>query len=48
MGVSPPLTVLSLQPGEYTVVLRNADYAVRAFKVKVELDRIERVAHKFQ
>lgn len=48
VGVSPPLTFLSLQPGEHTVVLRNADYAARAFKVKVELDKTERVAHKFQ
>ncbi len=48
MGVSPPLTILSLQPGEHTVVLRNADYAARTFKVKVELDKTERVAYKFQ
>ena len=48
MGVSPPLTILNLQPGEHTVVLRNADYAARTFKVKVELDKTERVAHKFE
>jgi eukaryotic-like serine/threonine-protein kinase len=47
MGVSPPLTILSLEPGEHTVVLRNADYAARTFKVKVELDKTERVSHKF-
>jgi eukaryotic-like serine/threonine-protein kinase len=48
MGVSPPLTILSLEPGEHTVVLRNSDYAARTFKVKVELDKTERVAHKFE
>jgi eukaryotic-like serine/threonine-protein kinase len=48
MGVSPPLTILSLEPGEHTVVLRNSDYAARTFKVKVELDKTERIAHKFE
>jgi eukaryotic-like serine/threonine-protein kinase len=48
MGVSPPLTILSLEPGEHTVVLRNSDYAARTFKVKVQLDKTERVAHKFE
>jgi eukaryotic-like serine/threonine-protein kinase len=48
VGVSPPLTLLSLEPGEHTVVLRNSDYAARTFKVKVELDKTERVTHKFQ
>jgi eukaryotic-like serine/threonine-protein kinase len=48
MGVSPPLTILNLEPGEHTVVLRNADYAARTFKVKVELDKTERIAHKFE
>jgi eukaryotic-like serine/threonine-protein kinase len=48
MGVSPPLTFLSLEPGDHTVVLRNADYAARTFKVKVELDKTERVTHKFK
>jgi eukaryotic-like serine/threonine-protein kinase len=48
MGVSPPLTILNLEPGEHTVVLRNADYAARTFKVKVQLDKTERVAHKFE
>jgi eukaryotic-like serine/threonine-protein kinase len=48
MGVSPPLTILSLDPGEHTVVLRNSDYAARTFKVKVQPDKTERVTHKFE
>ena len=48
MGVSPPLTMLSLEPGEHTVVLRNADYAARTFRVKVETDKTERIAHTFR
>ncbi len=48
MGVSPPLTILSLDAGEHTVVLRNSDYAPRTFRVKVEPDKTERVVHKFE
>jgi eukaryotic-like serine/threonine-protein kinase len=48
VGVSPPLTMLSLEPGEHTVVLRNSDYTARTFTVKVEIDKTERVTHKFQ
>ncbi len=48
MGVSPPLTILSLEPGEHTVVLRNSDYAARTFKVRVQLDKTGRVTHKFE
>jgi eukaryotic-like serine/threonine-protein kinase len=48
MGVSPPLTLLSLSPGEHTVVLRNSDFAARTFKIKVQAGKTERVAHRFE
>jgi eukaryotic-like serine/threonine-protein kinase len=48
MGVSPPLTVLTLEPGEHTIVLSNSDYAPRTFRVTVEAGKTERVAHRFE
>lgn len=48
MGVSPPLSVLTMEPGEHSVTLRNADYAARTFRVKVQAGKTERVAHKFE
>lgn len=48
MGVSPPLTILTLGPGEHTVVLRNSDFAARTFKIKVQAGKTERVAHRFE
>jgi eukaryotic-like serine/threonine-protein kinase len=48
MGVSPPLTTLSLEPGEHTVVLRNADFAARTVRLKVEAGKTEKISHKFE
>jgi PEGA domain len=48
MGVSPPLTLLTLQPGEHTIVLRNSDLAARTFRIKVEAGKTERIAHRFE
>ena len=48
MGVSPPLTSLTLEPGEHVVVLRNTDFAPRTFRIKVEAGKNERVSHKFE
>jgi eukaryotic-like serine/threonine-protein kinase len=48
MGVSPPLTALTLAPGDHTIVLRNSDFAARTFRIKVEAGKTERVAHRFE
>jgi eukaryotic-like serine/threonine-protein kinase len=48
LGVSPPLTLLSLEPGEHVVVLRNADFAARTFKITVEAGKTQRIAHRFE
>jgi eukaryotic-like serine/threonine-protein kinase len=48
MGVSPPLTALSLEPGEHTVVLRNADFAARTVRLKVEAGKTEKISHRFE
>ena len=48
LGVSPPLTLLSLEPGEHVVVVRNADFAARTFKITVEAGKTQRIAHKFE
>jgi eukaryotic-like serine/threonine-protein kinase len=48
MGVSPPLTALSLEPGEHTVVLRNSDFAARTVRLKVEAGKTEKISHKFE
>jgi eukaryotic-like serine/threonine-protein kinase len=47
-GVSPPLLSLNLSPGEHTIVVRNADFAARTFRVRVEADKTERVVHRFE
>jgi serine/threonine-protein kinase len=48
MGVSPPLTILSLEPGEHKVVVRNSDFAARTFRIKVQAGKTERIAHQFE
>lgn len=48
LGVSPPLLSVNLPPGEHTIVLRNADYAARTFRIQVEADKTERVTHVFR
>ena len=47
MGVSPPLTTLSLPPGDHTIVVRNADFAPRSFRIKLDADKTLRIAHNF-
>jgi hypothetical protein len=48
MGVSPPLTSLTLQPGEHTIVLRNSDFAARTVRLKVQAGKTEKINHKFE
>jgi eukaryotic-like serine/threonine-protein kinase len=48
VGVSPPLTALTLAPGDHTIVLRNSDFAARTFRIKVEAGKTQRVAHRFE
>ncbi len=48
MGVSPPLNTLSLEPGEHTVVLRNADFAARTVRLKIEAGKTEKISHRFE
>ena len=48
VGVSPPLTVLNLKPGTYTVVLRNSDFAPHTVRLQVEPQKPTRVQHQFQ
>ncbi len=47
MGVSPPLTTLSLPLGEHTIVVRNTDFAARSFRVTLTADKTLRIAHNF-
>jgi eukaryotic-like serine/threonine-protein kinase len=48
MGVSPPMTNLTLPPGAHKVVLRNADFAPRSFSIKVEAGKTVRLSHHFE
>jgi eukaryotic-like serine/threonine-protein kinase len=48
MGASPPLTALTLAPGDHTIVLRNSDFDARTFRIKVEAGKTQRVAHRFE
>jgi eukaryotic-like serine/threonine-protein kinase len=48
VGVSPPLTALTLAPGDHTIVLRNSNFAARTVRIKVEAGKTERVAHRFE
>jgi eukaryotic-like serine/threonine-protein kinase len=48
VGVSPPLTFLTLDPGDHTVVLRNADFAARTVRLKVEAGKTDKISHKFE
>ena len=47
MGVSPPLTAISLPPGDHTVVVRNTDLAPRSFRVTLQADKTLRISHNF-
>ncbi len=48
MGVSPPLTQLTLEPGDHTIVLTNSDYKARTLRVKVEAGKTQRINHNFE
>jgi eukaryotic-like serine/threonine-protein kinase len=48
MGVSPPLTQLTLDAGEHVVTVRNADFAPRTIRMKIEAGKTERLIHKFE
>lgn len=48
MGISPPLTSLSLEPGDHTIVLRNTDFAARTIRMKIEAGKTDKVSHKFE
>jgi eukaryotic-like serine/threonine-protein kinase len=48
MGVSPPLTQLTLDAGDHVVVVRNTDFAPRTFRVKIEAGKTQRLVHKFE
>jgi eukaryotic-like serine/threonine-protein kinase len=48
MGVSPPLTSLTLEPGEHTIVLRNTDFAARTVRLKIEAGKTDKISHKFE
>jgi hypothetical protein len=47
-GVSPPLRVLELPPGTYTIELRNANFPPRVERVQVRPGEQVRVRHRFQ
>lgn len=47
MGVSPPLTQLTLNAGDHVVTVRNADFAPRTFRMKIEAGKTQRLVHKF-
>lgn len=48
MGVSPPLTQLTLGAGEHVVTVRNADFAPRTYRMKIEAGKTQRLVHKFE
>ncbi len=48
MGVSPPLTQLTLTAGERVVTVRNADFPPRTFRMKIEAGKTQRLVHKFE
>jgi eukaryotic-like serine/threonine-protein kinase len=48
MGVSPPLTSLTLEPGPHTVVVRNSDFTSHTFKIKSMAGKTDSIAHKFE
>ncbi len=48
MGVSPPLTSLTLEPGPHTIVVRNSDFTSYTFKIKSVAGKTDSVVHKFE
>ncbi len=48
MGVSPPMSQLSLEPGDYTITFKNTDFAPRSFKINLQNGQSIRLSHKFE
>lgn len=48
MGVSPPLTTLTLEPGPHTIVVRNSDFTSYTFRIKSVAGRTDSIVHKFE
>lgn len=48
MGVSPPLTSLTLEPGPHTIVVRNSDFTSYTFKIKSVAGKTDSIVHKFE
>ncbi len=48
MGVSPPLTQLTLNAGDHVVTVRNADFAPRTYRMKIEAGKTQKLVHKFE
>ena len=48
MGVSPPLTNLTLEPGPHTIVVRNSDFTSYTFKIKSVAGKTDNIVHKFE
>jgi eukaryotic-like serine/threonine-protein kinase len=48
MGVSPPLTSLTLPVGTHQIVVRNADFAAKTFSIKVNAGKTTRLSHRFE
>jgi eukaryotic-like serine/threonine-protein kinase len=48
MGASPPMSQLSLEPGNYTIMVKNTDFAPRTFKLNLQNGQTVRLSHKFE
>jgi eukaryotic-like serine/threonine-protein kinase len=48
MGASPPMSQLSLEPGNYTITVKNTDFAPRTFKLSLQNGQTVRLSHKFE
>jgi eukaryotic-like serine/threonine-protein kinase len=48
MGVSPPLTTMTLPVGTHQIVVRNTDFAAKTFSIKVNAGKTARLTHRFE
>lgn len=48
VGVSPPLRVLRLAPGEHRVEIRNTSFPRRIQRVKIKSGEVVRIRHRFR
>lgn len=48
VGVSPPLRVLELAPGEHRVEIRNTSFPNRSQQVKIKSGEVVRIRHRFR